>query len=86
MEDSTETHAVLLSSPGLGHLTPVLELGKHLWTLNFKQTKRKEKGFVSVAAPVDDAEGAIDAFTSNPKAGELMGFWKDGYLVLVGEK
>ncbi|KAK8517602.1 hypothetical protein V6N13_127765 [Hibiscus sabdariffa] len=38
MEDSTKTHAVLLSSPGLGHLTPVLELGKRLRTLNFKVT------------------------------------------------
>ncbi|KAE8703803.1 Anthocyanidin 3-O-glucosyltransferase 5 [Hibiscus syriacus] len=36
IEDSTKTHAVLLSSPGLGHLFPVLELGKCLRTLDFK--------------------------------------------------
>lgn len=38
-----------------------------------KQTKRTEKGFVSVAAPPDDAEEAIDAFTSDTKAGKLVG-------------
>ncbi|TYI50000.1 hypothetical protein E1A91_D12G071600v1 [Gossypium mustelinum] len=34
MESEMETHVVLLSSPGLGHLTPVLELAKRLATLS----------------------------------------------------
>ncbi|KAG8474638.1 hypothetical protein CXB51_031282 [Gossypium anomalum] len=34
MESKMETHVVLLSSPGLGHLTPVLELAKCLATLS----------------------------------------------------
>lgn len=56
-----------------------------------RQTNRTEKGLVSVAAPVDGSEEAIDAFTSDPKAGEILGswwgyagdfgFWRDGYLV-----
>lgn len=56
-----------------------------------KQTNRTEKGFVSVAAPEEGTEEAIDAFTSDPKAGELagfwwgcegdFGFWRDGRLV-----
>ena len=48
-----------------------------------KQTNRTEKGFVSVAAPVDGAEEVIDAFTSDPKAGELAGFWW-GYEGILG--
>ncbi|MBA0833864.1 hypothetical protein Goarm_006281 [Gossypium armourianum] len=34
MESEMEPHVVLLSSPGLGHLTPVLELAKRLATLS----------------------------------------------------
>lgn len=37
-----------------------------------KQTNRTEKGFVSVDG---GAEEAIDAFSSDPKAGELAEFW-----------
>ena len=31
---NTKPHAALLASPGMGHLIPILELGKHLVTLH----------------------------------------------------
>ncbi|GMJ07935.1 hypothetical protein like AT2G18570 [Hibiscus trionum] len=59
MVDSSKAHAVLLSSPGLGHLTPVLELGKRLRTLNFKVT------IFVVSSRTSAAESqVIESFTS----------------------
>ncbi|KAJ4715049.1 Glycosyltransferase [Melia azedarach] len=76
---SSKPHAVLLSSPGMGHLIPVLELGKRLVILhNFDVTV-----FV-VASQTSAAESSIIESAMRPKLCQVIELPRPDISGLIG--
>ncbi|KAL5819425.1 hypothetical protein ACOSQ4_023267 [Xanthoceras sorbifolium] len=76
---TTKPHAVLLSSPGAGHLIPVLELGKRLVTLlNFDVT------IFAVASHKSAAESDIIQSAMRPNLCEVIELPPPDISALVG--
>lgn len=65
--DISKPHAALLSSPGMGHLIPVVELGKRLVTHhNFTVT------IFSVPSPMSPAESHVIQSSMSPKLFDIV--------------
>jgi coniferyl-alcohol glucosyltransferase len=65
--DISKPHAALLSSPGMGHLIPVVELGKRLVTHhNFTLT------ILAVTSPMSPAESHVIQSSMSPKLFDIV--------------